>query len=69
MTMKTFVYDRICNFMGQALDPNSDSQVEEALRIRLNIYLPQRPTLDEALFSSNSDHEVIELLLKYRAMP
>jgi DNA polymerase I-like protein with 3'-5' exonuclease and polymerase domains len=69
MTMKAFLHERICNFVGKTVDPSSDSQVEEALRIQLNIRLPQRPTMDEALSSSNSDHEVIELLLKYRAMP
>ncbi|MGR6871024.1 hypothetical protein ACU6U9_01660 [Pseudomonas sp. HK3] len=67
--MKAFLHERICNFFGKDLDPNSDAQVEEALRMQLNIRLPQRPTMDDALASSNSDHEVIELLLKYRAMP
>ncbi|MFT5593009.1 MAG: DNA polymerase I-like protein with 3'-5' exonuclease and polymerase domains [Oceanicoccus sp.] len=69
MTMKTFLHERICNFFGKELDPNSDAQIEEALKTQLNIRLPQRPTMNDALSSSNSDHEVIELLLKYRSMP
>lgn len=69
MSVKRFLHQRICNFLGKVMDLHSDAQVEEALRMQLNIRLPQRPTMDEALSSSNSDHEVIGLLLQYRLMP
>lgn len=69
MTMKTFLHTRICNFLGKVIDLNLDSELEIALREQLNIRLPQRASLNESLSSSNSDHEIIGLLLQYRSMP
>ena len=69
MTMKTFLHTRICNFLGKVVDLNLDSELEVALREQLNIRLPQRANMNESLSSSNSDHEIIGLLLQYRTMP
>ena len=63
---KEFIHQRICNFSGKEIDPFSDEQVLNILRSKFNINLPQRRTLDEALASSCSDHEIISLLIKYR---
>lgn len=63
---KEFTLQRICNYAGQEFDPTVDTEVEEILRSRLNIRLPQRRSLNESLESSASDHEIITLLLKYR---
>lgn len=49
------------------MDPNSDKQVEEMLRRKFNIHLPQRPSMNESLASTISDHEILGLLLEYRA--
>ncbi|MFT7527256.1 MAG: hypothetical protein ACI9LY_002411, partial [Arenicella sp.] len=35
---------------------------------KFNIRLPQRPSLDNSLSSATSDHEIISLILQYRAM-
>ena len=64
---RDFIHQRICIFSGKEIDPNSDEQVINILRDKFNIYLPQRPTLDEALASSGSDHEVIHLIIQYRS--
>jgi len=63
---KDFILQRICIFSGKELDPNSEVQVIDLLKDKFNIYLPQRRTLDEALTSSGSDHEIIQLILQYR---
>lgn len=68
MTNKEFIHQRICIFSGKNIDPNSDEQVVKILRDKFNVLLPQRPTLDESLASSGSEHEVLELILKYRAL-
>lgn len=68
MDSKEFVHKRICVYAGKNIDPNSDEEVENILRSKLNIYLPQRSSMDDALASAASDHEVIGLILKYRAM-
>jgi len=64
---KDFVLQRICNFAGQEFDPNSDAQVEEVLRRKLNIRLPQRRSLNDSLSAAASNHEIISLILQYRA--
>jgi len=63
---KDFILQRICIFSGKEVDPNSEEQVINILREKFNIYLPQRRTLDEALTSSGSEHEIIQLILQYR---
>jgi len=68
MDTKEFVLNRICIFAGKTIDPNSDEQVKETLRYKFDIHLPQRQTLTESLSSAKSDHEIIDLILKYRAM-
>ena len=68
MDSKEFVYKRICIYAGKDIDPNSDEQVEEILRSKFNIHLPQRRSMNESLTSATSDHEIISLILKYRAM-
>lgn len=68
MESKEFIYKRICIFACRDFDPTIDEEVEDILRTKFNIFLPQRKSLDESLESSTSDHEIIQLLLKYRAL-
>lgn len=65
---KDFILQRICIFTGEEIDPNSDEQVVSILREEFNIHLPQRRTLEESLILSCSEHEVIDLILQYRAV-
>ncbi|MBJ7539318.1 hypothetical protein [Marinomonas transparens] len=65
---KEFILNRICIFVGQDLDPNSDSEVASVLQRRFDIRLPQRRSMDESLASTTSDHEIISLILQYRAL-
>lgn len=48
------------------IDPDIDTQVIDVLRRKFNIYLPQRPTLNESLKAAISDHEIISLITEYR---
>lgn len=64
---KDFILKRICIFVGKEIDPNSDEQVEDTLRSKFNIHLPQRRSINESLESVASDHEIIDLILKYRS--
>ncbi len=68
MESKEFVYQRICIFAGEDIDPNSDEQVEVILRRKFHVQLPQRRSLNESLAASKFDHEIVSLILKYRAM-
>lgn len=68
MTNKDFIYQRISIYVGKDIDPNSDRQVEEVLRNKFNIHLPQRISMNESLAAVNSDHEILELIKKYRAL-
>lgn len=68
MANKDFIYQRISIFAGKEFDPAVDEQVEEVLRSKFNIHLPQRASLNDSLSSSTSDHEIIALILQYRSM-
>ncbi|MCJ8299213.1 MAG: hypothetical protein MJK13_09810 [Pseudomonadales bacterium] len=68
MSNKSFVRQRICIYAGQDVDPNNDEQVGNILKFKLEIQLPQRSSMDEALAASTSDHEIIALIIRYRAM-
>ena len=68
MSNKSFVRQRICIYAGQDVDPNNDEQVGNILKFKLEIQLPQRSSMDEALVASTSDHEIIALIIRYRAM-
>ncbi len=65
---KEFIHKRICIYAGETIDPNSDKQVEQMLRSKFDIHLPQRRSMEESLSSTISDHEIVSLILKYRAM-
>ena len=65
---KEFLRKRICIFSGKDIDPDSDEQVENILRDKFNIYLPQRNSLNSSLNSTSSDHEIIGLILQYRTL-
>jgi DNA polymerase I-like protein with 3'-5' exonuclease and polymerase domains len=67
MSNKDFMYQRICNFVGEGFNPSNDDEVVQILRSELNIHLPQRTTMEESLKATNSDHEIIDLILQYRA--
>lgn len=63
---KDFILQRICIFSGKEIDPNSEEQVINILREKFNIRLPQSRTLNESLTSSGSEHEIVNLILRYR---
>ena len=65
---KDFIHQRICIFAGKTFDPNSDTEVKSVLRSKFNILLPQRKSMNDSLSSTISNHEIISLILKYRAM-
>jgi len=65
---KEFLRKRICIFSGKDIDPDSDEQVENILRDKFNIHLPQRNSLNSSLNSTASDHEIIGLILQYRTL-
>lgn len=68
MSNKEFIHQRICNFAGDDFDPSVDEQVTEVLRTEFNIHLPQRTSMDESLRATNSDHEIVGLILQYREL-
>ena len=68
MVSKEFIHRRICIYAGKEFDPTIDEHVEEVLRSKFNIHLPQRPSLNKSLASATSDHEIIGLILQYRTM-
>ena len=68
MVNKEFIHRRICIYAGEDFDPTIDKQVENVLRSRFDIHLPQRNSLNESLESATSDHEIISLILQYRTM-
>ena len=68
MKNKDFILNRICIYAGKEFDPSVDESVEEVLRSKFNIRLPQRASINESLASGTSDHEIIDLILQYRTM-
>lgn len=66
MVDKSFILQRICIYAGKQIDPNSDLQVKEVLGSVLGIKLPQKRTLNDSLAAANSEHEIIDLILKFR---
>ena len=66
---KDFIKQRIDIFADADIDPTSDEQVIAMLKRKFNILLPQRPTLDEALEVVTKKHDIIALIIDYRAMP
>ncbi|UTW04250.1 hypothetical protein KDX31_04320 [Amphritea atlantica] len=68
MATRAFTLQRICNFAGKEFDPDSDEQVNEVLRNKFNISLPQRRTMNDAMAAVSSDHDIIALILQYRTM-
>lgn len=57
---------QIRKIAGDDFDLTSDEEVVTVLKRRFNIYLPQRKNLVESLSHTNSDHEIIDLLLRYK---
>ena len=68
MANKEFILQRIFVYAGTDFDPSVDEQVENMLRAKFNVRLPQRTSMDESLKSATSDHEIIQLILQYRSM-
>ena len=68
MTNKEFILQRICIYAGKKIDPNSDKQVEDILPNKFNIHLPQRRSMNESLDAAIGDHEILDLIKKYRTM-
>lgn len=67
LSNREFIRQRICVYAGKNVDPMSDEQVNEILKMKFNISLPQRPTLNESLGATNNEHEIIGLILQYRS--
>jgi AraC-like DNA-binding protein len=65
-TDRRLIVKRVTAILGTEIDLDSDKHVKTSLREELNILLPQRPTLEESLSLTVSDHEIIELLKNYR---
>jgi DNA polymerase I-like protein with 3'-5' exonuclease and polymerase domains len=68
MSDKAFVLQRIRIFAGKDIDPNSDKEVENMLRTKFNIHLPQRSSMEQSLSATTSDHEILSLITQYRNM-
>ncbi len=68
MSNKDLVLQRICIYAGKSFDPSIDEHVTQVLRSKFNIHLPQRATMEASLESAISDHEILDLILKYRTM-
>jgi DNA polymerase I-like protein with 3'-5' exonuclease and polymerase domains len=68
MSNKEFIRQRICIYAGKEFDPSIDEHVNDALRSKFNIHLPQRTSMEESLKATASDHEIIGLILQYRSM-
>ena len=68
MASKEFILQRICIYAGEEIDPDADAQVKSILQRKFEIFLPQRQSMDEALAAAISDHELIDLIIKYRSM-
>lgn len=68
MTTMEFTLQRIRNFLGIPVDPLSDEQMKNALRFKLNIHLPQKVSLDAALDAVAGEHEIIDLVIRYRSI-
>jgi DNA polymerase I-like protein with 3'-5' exonuclease and polymerase domains len=68
MADKEFISQRINFYAGREIDPTSDKEVQEVLRSKFNIHLPQRKTLNESLAATISDHEIIHLIQQYRSV-
>ena len=66
---KDYLRQKIAVYAGADIDPSVDAVVLEMLRKKLNIYLPQRASLNAALKAGIRDHEIIQLLLDYRELP
>ena len=68
MTDKEFIASRINIYAGREVDPNSDKDIQEMLRTKFNIHLPQRQTMNESLSAAINDHEILQLILQYRSV-
>lgn len=68
MDSKQSIYQKICAYTTKEFDPNTDNDVRVLLKNKFNIFLPQRSSLDDSLIATASDHEIIELIIKYRAL-
>ena len=67
MADKEFIARRINIYAGREVDPNSDKDIQEMLRTKFNIHLPQRQTMNESLSATINDHEILQLILQYRS--
>lgn len=67
-TNKEFIRQRVFNYAGQTIDLESDAEIVTVLRQKFDIRLPQRPSMQQSLMSTKSDHEIIGLILQYRAL-
>ena len=64
--MRQPLVHKIEAYLGKDLNLDSDEQIKVALREKMSIFLPQRGRLSESIQASNSDHDVLSLLLEYR---
>lgn len=64
----SFIQQRISIYTSNSFDPCNDEDVMRTLRNDLNIHLPQRSSLNDSLAAAANDHEIIQLILKYRIL-
>ena len=64
----SFIQQRISIYTSNSFDPCNDGDVMRTLRNDLNIHLPQRSSLNDSLAAAANDHEIIQLILKYRIL-
>jgi DNA polymerase I-like protein with 3'-5' exonuclease and polymerase domains len=67
LSNKEFILKRIYIYAGGEIDVTSDAQVSDLLKAKFNLSLPQRQTFNESLRTTNSEHEIISLILQYRS--
>ena len=68
MANKEFISRRINIYAGREIDLDSDKEIQEMLRTKFNIHLPQRQTMNESLGAAINDHEILSLILQYRSL-
>ena len=68
MANKEFISRRIKIYAGREIDLDSDKEIQEMLRTKFNIHLPQRQTMKESLGAAINDHEILSLILQYRSL-
>lgn len=69
MLDKEYIRKRISVFLNEDdVDPSEDKEINRLLKAKLSIFLPQRASLDDSLANTVCDHEILDLIVQYRAL-